>query len=208
MCLLLLLVLLVRCRRVRSSHRARCHPLQILLLQVGYPGNRKVKVVGPRTLHPGTMGRMRCLRRRAEGRVERRDHRARRSEVRLAKMMPRMAQVRRIHQHRVLMMRVVLRHGWVVRVVTPGVRFRSVMEAARRPSGVVERRLVLVMVRGRPVSVLLLGLLARMRLLGRVVDIVVPDAIVARQRASDAWVPPERAALDGRRRLDRKNLVW
>lgn len=66
----------------------------------------------------------------------------------------------------------------------------------------VERRLVLVMVRGRPVCVLLLSLLARMRLLGRVVDIVVPDAIVARQRASDAWVPPERAALDGRRTLD------
>ena len=55
---------------------------------------------------------------------------------------------------------------------------------------------------------LLLGLLARMRLLGRVADIVVPDAIVARQRASDAWVPPERAALDGRRTLDRKNLGW
>ena len=67
---------------------------------------------------------------------------------------------------------------------------------------------MLVMMRRRPVCVLLLGLLARMRLLGRVVDIVVPDAIVARQRASDAWVPPERAALDGRRTLDGKNLVW
>lgn len=67
---------------------------------------------------------------------------------------------------------------------------------------------MLVLVCGRPICMLLLGLLARMRLLGRVADIVVPDAIVARQRASDAWVPPERAALDGRRTLDRKNLGW
>lgn len=53
-----------------------------------------------------------------------------------------------------------------------------------------------------------LALLARMRLLGRVVDIVVwPYSVIARQRVSDAWVPPERTALDGRRTLRRKNLV-
>lgn len=119
-----------------------------------------------------------------------------------------MVQVRGVHQHRVLVVLMVLRHGRVVRVVTPGMRLWSVMKTARRRSRVVERRLVRVMVRGRLVRVLLLVLLARMRLLCRVVDIVVSDAIVARQRASDAWVPPERAALDGRRTLDRKNLMW
>lgn len=52
-----------------------------------------------------------------------------------------------------------------------------------------------------------LALLARMRVLGRVIDIVIRSySIVARQRASPAWVPPERAALAGRRNLDRKNL--
>lgn len=58
------------------------------------------------------------------------------------------------------------------------------------------------------VSVLRLALLAWMRILGRVVDIVVRSySIVARQRVSDTWVPPERTALDGRRTLDRKNLT-
>lgn len=98
-----LLVLLVRSRRVGSSHRARGHAFQILLFQIRYPGNRKVEVVGSGTLHPGTMWRMRCLRRRAQGRIERCNYRTRRSKVRLAKVMPRMAQVRRVHQHRVLM---------------------------------------------------------------------------------------------------------
>lgn len=58
------------------------------------------------------------------------------------------------------------------------------------------------------VCVLALALLARMRLLGRVVDIVVwPYSVIARQRVSDAWVPPERTALDGRRALRGKNLM-
>ena len=53
-----------------------------------------------------------------------------------------------------------------------------------------------------------LALLARMRLLGRIVDIVVCSySVVARQRVSDAWVPPERTALDGRRTLGGKNLM-
>lgn len=52
-----------------------------------------------------------------------------------------------------------------------------------------------------------LVVLARMRVLGRVLDMVIRSySIVARQRASDAWVPPERAALAGRRTLNRKNL--
>lgn len=57
------------------------------------------------------------------------------------------------------------------------------------------------------VGVLVLVLLARMRVLRGVVDIVVWSySIVARQRVSDAWVPPERTALDGRRTLDGKYL--
>jgi len=59
----------------------------------------------------------------------------------------------------------------------------------------------------RVVCVLLLALLARMRLLCGIIDIVVPYSVVARQRASDTWVPPERTALDGRRTLNGKNLM-
>jgi hypothetical protein len=53
-----------------------------------------------------------------------------------------------------------------------------------------------------------LALLGRMRLLWRVVDIVVRSyTVVARQRASNTWVPPERTALAGRRALNGKNLL-
>jgi hypothetical protein len=65
----------------------------------------------------------------------------------------------------------------------------------------VERASVLMVVR-RVVRMMLLALLARMRLLGGIIDIVVPYTIVARQRVSDTWVPPERTALDGRRALN------
>ena len=47
--------------------------------------------------------------------------------MRLAQVVPRMAQVRGIHQHRVLMVRMVLRHGRVVRVVASGVLLRRLM---------------------------------------------------------------------------------
>jgi hypothetical protein len=76
-----------------------------------------------------------------------------------------------------------------------------IMETAGRGARVVDRAPVLMVVR-RVIGVLLLALLARMRFLGGIVDIVVPYSIVARQRASDTWVPPERTALDGRRALN------
>jgi hypothetical protein len=54
----------------------------------------------------------------------------------------------------------------------------------------------------------MLALLARMRVLWRVIDIVVRSySVVARQRVSDAWGPPERTALAGRRVLYGKNLL-
>ena len=56
--------------------------------------------------------------------------------------------------------------------------------------------------------VVMLALLARMRLLWRIIDIVVRSySVVARQRVSDAWGPPERTALAGRRDLYGKNLL-
>jgi len=62
-----------------------------------------------------------------------------------------------------------------------------------------ERRSVMVGI----ICVLGLGLVGRMRLLRRVVDIVVRShAVVVRQCASNTWVPPERTALAGRRRLN------
>lgn len=64
---------------------------------------------------------------RAEGRIERRNHRARPAKVRRPQSVPWVIHVRRIHQHRVLVVLVVLRHGRVVRVMASGVRLWSVM---------------------------------------------------------------------------------
>ncbi|KAK2062430.1 hypothetical protein LY76DRAFT_602515 [Colletotrichum caudatum] len=96
-----------------------------------------------------------------------------------------------------LLLLLLLLHGLVMRMVACG-RF---MESGRMGCSVMERAPVMMM-RGRCViTMLLLTLVARMRLGCRIVDIVVPYSVVARQRASDAWVPPERTALDGRRTM-------
>lgn len=100
--------------------------------------------------------------------------------------------MRRIHEDRVVVGGVVLRHGVV------SMRLRRLMKTSL---GRVLERVAAVVVMG-VVWMWSLALLARMRLLGRVVDIVVRSySVIARQRVSDAWVPPERTALDGRRAL-------
>lgn len=94
-----------------------------------------------------------------------------------------------------------------VRVAMVG--FRNAMEAGSRNSRVVDRSSMVLMrrlMRWMAINLLRLALLARMRVLARIIHIV-PDSIVSRQRASDTWVPPERAALNGRRDLDRENLT-
>lgn len=50
----------------------------------------------------------------------------------------------------------------------------------------------------------LVTLLGRMRLLSRVIDVVVPYSVVARQLVSNAWDPPEQTALDGLPTLEGK----
>lgn len=101
---------------------------------------------------------------------------------------------------------VVLRHGVMlrlVRLVGTGWCWYAVGGAA----SVVKRgSVVVVMVLSRGIiTVRLMALLGRMRVLCRVTDIVVPYPVVARQRVSETSVPPERTALDGRRALGRKN---
>jgi hypothetical protein len=97
-----------------------------------------------------------------------------------------------------------------VRVVGGGVvRLQAVVRWMGRR--LVERGRPAMLKRGpmmvRIISVRSLGLLPRMRLLRRVVDIVIwSHTVVARQRASNTWVPPERTALAGRRILNRDNL--
>lgn len=94
---------------------------------------------------------------------------------------------------------VMLGHGVV------SMRLRRLMKTLL---GRVLQRVPAVVVMMRVVWMWSLALLARVRLLGRVVDIVVwPYSVIARQRVSDAWVPPERTALDGRRALRGKNLM-
>ena len=105
--------------------------------------------------------------------------------------------------------------GWVsedgVRVVSGGIMlWQAVVGLMRRR--LVERGRPGMLKRGPVVVGIIwersLGLLARMRLLWRVLDIVIwSNTVVARQRASDTWVPPERTALAGRRALNRNNLA-
>ena len=97
---------------------------------------------------------------------------------------------------------------WVVggrvmlRQAVVGLMRRRLVEG-RRP-GMLKRGAVVVGI----ICVRSLGLLGRMRLLWRVIDIVVWSyTVVARQRASDTWVPPERTALAGRRTLNGNNLM-
>lgn len=93
-------------------------------------------------------------------------------------------------------MMVLLRHGRVMRFC------RAFMEN-RGPRMVYGGPMML-----RAIPVGLLALIARMRVLWRVVDIVVCSySVVARQCVSATWVPPERAALAGSRSLNRKNLT-
>jgi hypothetical protein len=78
--------------------------------------------------------------------------------------------------------------GWMGRLVVEGGR-----------PGMMERSPMVM----RIIWVRSLGLLPRMRLLWRIVDIVIGShTVVARQRASNTWVPPERTALAGRRTLN------
>ena len=65
--------------------------------------------------------------------------------------------------------------------------------------------MLLLLMRGRIICVLLLAVVASMRVMARVVHTVVFYPIVACQRVSDAWVPPEQTALDGRRAVRREN---
>lgn len=172
-------------------------------------GEVKVAWAWPLGAGPG-MPRVRWLSRGRHGLVQRRHYLSRSPKVRRSH--PVMAQLRRVHHHLRLRMLVVLGHGRVrlgVRVAL--VRICSFMKTRGRCSRVMDRASVLLMtgalMGGRVICVLMLALLARMRLLARVVHIVVPYSISARQRASETWVPPERTALNGRRTLDGKNLI-
>lgn len=92
----------------------------------------------------------------------------------------------------------VLLHSRMVGMVARG----RIMECGRVLGAMVNGApMMLLMGWRRVITMLLLTLLARMRLLCRVIDIVVPYSVVARQCASNTWVPPERTALDGRRAL-------
>lgn len=108
-------------------------------------------------------------------------------------------QLCRVRKHRVRMVGggVVLLHAMVRLMVVVMVMGRWLVERRRRP-WMLERDPMVV----RIIGVGSLGLLSRMRLLWRVVDIVIcSHTVVARQCASNTWVPPERAALAGRRDL-------
>ncbi len=92
--------------------------------------------------------------------------------------------------------------GVVLRQAVVGLMGRRLVERGR--PGMLKRGPVVVGI----IWVRSLGLLARMRLLWRVFDIVIRSyTVVARQRASDTWVPPERTALAGRRTLNGNNLA-
>jgi hypothetical protein len=186
--------------RVSGAHGGLLHRLQATVFKVGHAGNGQIEIIGPRPLHTGRVT-MRRRQRRKEGRH---DSMGRGTG----------AKVRRSRMSHVPGRRVPGQVRWVredgMGVVSGGVMLRQAVV------GLMGRRLV---ERGRPgmlkrgpmvvgiIWVRSLGLLARMRLLRRVVDIVIWSyTVVARQRASDTWVPPERTALAGRRTLNGNNL--
>lgn len=121
------------------------------------------------------------------------------------------AKMRRPHASRVAHMRWI--HQKLMRVMLVGLRDSSMMAvvSARglgQTMAVTTRMLKLwpmMLVRREIITVLLMALIGRMRLLDSILDVVVPHSIVARQRVCYAWVPPERNALAGRRLLERKN---
>lgn len=114
------------------------------------------------------------------------------------------AHVARVHQHLVMVRRGVVRRHPVVR----GLRVMVLRLLMKPTRASMAKRGSMVMCLVRIWMVVMLALLARMRVLWRVIDIVVrPYSVVARQRVSDAWGPPERTALAGRRILYGKNLL-
>jgi hypothetical protein len=152
--------------------------------------------------------------------------------VRLARMVPKMpgssrdgmmrTHLARIHQHLMGVVggcSVVMRHRLVVLlllvlllllllVVVRRVMLVSRVVQSSAGSDVVQRWPAVMLLRLISLCCLTMLLLARLRVLGRVIDIVVwPYSVVARQRVSYTWVPPERAALAGRRTLKGKNLI-
>lgn len=118
----------------------------------------------------------------------------------------RVPHVRWIHQHLVRVVAMVLGHGRVV-VVVLVVALLRLGQAMGCTTAMMEGGSWVLMGRGIKAVLLLVTLIDLMRVLCRVIDIVVPYPVMARQRASNAWVPPERTALDGRRNLKRKNWL-
>jgi non-ribosomal peptide synthetase component F len=111
----------------RVGHPSLLHPFQVLLLQVRHARNREIKFIGPASLDAAnatytsnstdrpTMATVCRLRRCRHSRVEWCAERAGRAVVRRPQV-PLVAQVNRVHQHLVRMVRVMLRHGGVVRL--------------------------------------------------------------------------------------------
>jgi len=193
--------------RIGCTHRRLLDRFQVALLKIRNAGNRQVKLVWSLPFEtPCAMGW-------SQGRVQRCHHRVRRRSRGAVVLRPRMAHVAssgmpahvaRVHQHLVMVRRgVVCRHAMVRGLLV--MMLRLVVQpsrAAMAKSGSVVMGLVGVWV------MVMLALLDRMRVLWRVIDIVVRSySVVARQRVSDAWGPPERTALAGRRVLYGKNLL-
>ena len=193
--------------RIGCAHRRLLDRFQVALLKVRNTGNRQVKLVRSLPLKtPRAMGW-------GQRRIQRGHHGVRRRSRATVVLRSRMthvarsgmpAHVARIHQHLVMVRRGVVRRHAMVRGLLVMV-LRLVVEpsrAAMAKSGSVVMGLVGVRV------MVMLALLDRMRVLWRVIDIVVRSySVVARQRVSDAWGPPERTALAGRRVLYGKNLL-
>lgn len=197
------------CLGIGGTQGSLLHALKVGVVQIRQASNGEVEVARPRSLG---MSRVRWLRRRRQslvhgsgndlawsGKVRGRSHAV-------------MGHLGRIHDHLRLGVLVMLGHGGMR---LHAVRIRSLMDAGGRGSRELDRRAVLLLLLlvtgslmcGRAVCLLMLALLSRMGILTRIVHIVVPYTICARQRASETWSPPERTALDGRRSLDGENLM-
>jgi hypothetical protein len=191
---------------IGSTHRSLLHRLKIALLEIWNAGDRQVEIFRSLPLQaPWAMGR-------GQRRIQRGHYGVRgwpRSSIVLSSRVAHVtgswmpAHVAWVHQHLVMVGRLVVRRHAMVRRLRV-MMLRLVMEPCRPAMA---KRGTVVMGCVRVWVMVMLALLARMRVLWRVIDIVVRSyTVVARQRVSDAWGPPERTALAGRRVLYGKNL--
>jgi hypothetical protein len=217
------MVMLLRTSRnlsVWSSDRRGVHTLNAGLFHGAYVSDGYVQVIQTWSFQSIWSMLAWALRYGWHVRIHRRNDRWWPAVAGLSKAM--IPHLRSVHQHlwRMMRMLLVLRHRRMLCWWNGLMLLSMFTESWCRKSGMMDGApwlllllllllllmgVMLLMVRRCIVRVVLLAVVASMRVMTRIVHTEVSYSIVARQRVADAWVPPERTALDGRRAKGGKN---